>query len=55
MDETNTLIEQRKAKLKALIERGLNPFARTVLGQESIRDVILFPQLRPLPPPPAGH
>ncbi|MCL4177074.1 MAG: lysine--tRNA ligase [Verrucomicrobia bacterium] len=35
MDETNALIEQRKAKLKALTERGLNPFAQRFTPSET--------------------
>ncbi len=30
MDDTNSLIEQRRAKLAALQERGINPFMNTV-------------------------
>jgi lysyl-tRNA synthetase class 2 len=35
MDETNALIEQRKAKLKGLTDRGLNPFAQRFAPTES--------------------
>ncbi len=35
MDETNALIEQRKAKLKALMERGLNPFTQRFAPSET--------------------
>jgi lysyl-tRNA synthetase class 2 len=35
MDETNALIEQRRAKLRALIERGLNPFTQRFTPSES--------------------
>jgi lysyl-tRNA synthetase, class II len=38
MDETNALIAQRKAKLKALRTRGLDPFANKFSPQESCSD-----------------
>jgi len=55
MDETNTLIAQRQAKLEAWTKRPRNPFAQTVPGQENTGAVIRFPQLEPVPPPPANH
>ena len=35
MDETNSLIEQRKAKLAALRAKGINPFANKFAPTET--------------------